>query len=118
MGRARPASKADSYFRNLPAKTRSVAEAVRKAVLETAAGVREELKWGRPSYCGAADVCSIAAGKDHVSLDFARGSELADPEQRLEGTGRGARQVRIRNTGEIDAAVRELLREAFARDAG
>jgi len=120
VGKARPASKADTYFRNLPAKTRPVAEALRKAVLDTAVGIREDLQWGRPWYYAATGVCSLAAARDHVSLGFARGSELADPEQRLEGTGKGMcyRRLKVTNTGEIDAAVKELLREAFALDAG
>jgi hypothetical protein len=117
VGRAKPASKADTYFRNLPAKTRPVADALRKAVLDTAAGIREDLDWGRPWYYATSGVCSLAAARDHVSLGFTRGAELADPEQRLEGTGKGMRHVKIRNTGEIDAAVRELLRAAFALDA-
>jgi hypothetical protein len=117
VGRARPASKADTYFRNLPAKTRSVAEALRKTVLDTVPGIREDLQWGQPWYSTTTGVCSIAAARDHVSLGFARGSELADPEQRLEGTGKGMRHVKIRNTGEIDAAVKELLRAAFALGA-
>jgi hypothetical protein len=120
VGKARPASKADTYFRNLPAKTRSVAEALRKTVLDTADGIREELSWGRPWYTTRAGVCYIAAAKGHVSLGFARGTELTDPDQRLEGTGTGTgmRHVKVRNTGEIDAAVKGLLREAFALDAG
>jgi hypothetical protein len=118
VGKAQPASKAETYFRSLPAKTRPAAEALRKAVLDAGAGVREDLKWGRPWYGANADVCYIAAAKDHVSLGFARGAELADPEQRLAGTGKGMRHVKVRNTGEIDAAVRELLRAAFALDAG
>jgi hypothetical protein len=91
VGKARPVSKADGFFRKLPAKT-----------------------W----YSAAAGVCSIAAAKGHVSLGFARGRELADPEKRLEGTGKEMRHVKITNTGEIDDAVRKLLAEAFALDAG
>jgi hypothetical protein len=118
VGKAKPASKADTYFRNLPAKTRRIAEALRKSVLDTAPGVREDLQWGRPWYYAATGVCSIAAARDHVSLGFARGSELADAEQRLEGAGKGMRHVKVTNTGKIDAAVKELLREAFLLDAG
>ena len=117
MDRAKPVSKADAYFRKLPAKIRPVAEALRKAVLDTAAGVREDLMWGRPWYCGNTGVCYIAAAREHVGLGFARGSELADPQQRLEGTGKNMRHVKIRNTGEIDAAVKEFVREAFELDA-
>jgi hypothetical protein len=118
VGKARPVSKADGFFRKLPAKTRPVAEALRKVVLETAVGVREDLKWGRPWYSARAGVCYIAAAKGHVSLGFDRGRELADPEQRLEGTGTEMRHVKITNTGGIDVAVRKLLAEAFALDAG
>ncbi len=115
MGKARPASKADLYFRNLPARTRPVAEALRRAVLDTAAGVREDLKWGRPWYNATTGVCSIASAKDHVSLGLARGSELADPGHRLEGTGKGMRHVKVRNMDDIQRdQFASWVREAIA----
>ena len=73
-------------------------------------GIREDLQWGQPWYSTTTGVCSLAAARDHVSLGFARGAELADHEHRLEGTGKGMRHVKFRNTGQIDAAVGELLR--------
>ena len=92
-------------------------EALRRLVITVASDAREELKWGQPWYSKNTGVCYIAAFKDHVNLGFTRGAELADPAQRLEGTGKGMRHVKIRNPKEIDTAVKSLLREAFKLDA-
>ncbi len=93
-------------------------EALRLLMLTVAPDAREELKWGQPWYGVKKGVCYIAAFKDHVNLGFTRGTELADPAQRLEGTGKGMRHVKIRNPKEIDTAVKSLLHEAFKLDAG
>ncbi len=116
-GRAKPASKVDTYVKKLPADTRAVVEALRRLIFAVAPHAHEDLKWGQPWYAGKKDVCYIAAFKDHVNLGFARGAELPDPAARLEGTGKGMRHVKIRSAKEIDAAVKNLVREAFKLDA-
>ncbi|MHC4416754.1 MAG: DUF1801 domain-containing protein [Planctomycetota bacterium] len=117
-GKAQPMSKMDVYVRKLPPAQRTVVEALRALVKTAAPEAREELKWGRPWYSTKRDVCSIAAAKDHVTLGFARGAELADPAGRLEGTGKDMRHIRIKGVGEVDAAVEALVRAAFKLDAG
>ncbi|MCH8342856.1 MAG: DUF1801 domain-containing protein [Planctomycetes bacterium] len=117
-GKAKPASNVDTYVKKLPADTRAVVEALRRLIVAVAPNAREELKWGQPWYAGTKGVCYIAAFKDHINLGFARGAELPDPAGRLEGTGKGMRHVKIRNPKEIDAAVKNLAREAFTLDAG
>ncbi len=114
--RAKPASTVDTYVRKLPADTRAVVEALRRLVITVAPDAREALKWGQPWYAGKKGVCYIAAFRDHVNLGFAHGAELADPAGRLEGTGKGMRHVKICSAKEIDAAVKDLAREAFKLD--
>ncbi len=116
-GRAKPASKVDTYVKKLPPSTRAVVEALRRLIVAIAPHAHEDLKWGQPWYAGNKGVCYIAAFKDHVNLGFARGAELPDPAARLEGTGKGMRHVKIRSGKEIDAAVKTLAREAFKLDA-
>ena len=116
-GRAKPASKVDTYVKKLPPDTRAVVEALRRLIVAIAPHAHEDLKWGQPWYAGNKGVCYIAAFKNHVNLGFARGAELADPRGRLEGTGKGMRHVKIRSAKDIDAAVKSLLREAFKLDA-
>jgi hypothetical protein len=48
--------------------------------------------------------------KDHVNLGFFRGVDLPDPENRLEGTGKALRHVKIRDEAAVaDAAIRALV---------
>lgn len=116
-GKAKPASKVDTYVKKLPPDTQAVVEALRRLIFAVAPQAHEDLKWGQPWYVGNKGVCYIAAFKDHVNLGFARGAELADPRGRLEGTGKGMRHVKVRSAKDIDAAVKSLLREAFKLDA-
>jgi hypothetical protein len=59
-------------------------------------------------------VCAIAPQRKYVNLMFARGTDLMDPEQLLEGTGKRARHVKIRNVEDAQTpAVRDLLKQAI-----
>ena len=61
-------------------------------------------------------VCYIGVIKDHVNLGFIRGSELADPERILEGTGKQMRHIKIRNMSDLfRPAIRAYLQEACER---
>ena len=116
-GRAKPASKVDTYVKKLSPDTRAVVDTLRRLIVAVAPHANEDLKWGQPWYAGKKSVCYIAAFKDHVNLGFARGAELLDSKDRLEGSGKGMRHVKIRSAKEIDAAVKNLVREAFKLDA-
>jgi hypothetical protein len=60
-------------------------------------------------------VCAIAPQRTYVNLMFARGTDLADEEGLLEGTGRRARHVKIRREEDAERpGVRVLLEEAVA----
>jgi Domain of unknown function (DU1801) len=61
-------------------------------------------------------ICYIGVIKDHVNLGFMRGSELADPQRILEGTGKQMRHIKIRNMSDLERpAVRAYLQEACER---
>jgi Domain of unknown function (DU1801) len=61
-------------------------------------------------------VCYIGVLKDHVNLGFLRGSELADTQRILEGTGKQMRHIKIRNMEDLyRPAIRAYLREACER---
>lgn len=48
-------------------------------------------------------MCVIILYKDYVNLGFPRGIDLPDPEGLLEGTGKRARHVRIRDKEQIES---------------
>lgn len=58
--------------------------------------------------------CAIAPYKRHVILVFNYGSELPDPQQLLEGSGKLFRHVRLESVDDVQRpAVRELLELAI-----
>jgi hypothetical protein len=75
------------------------------------------LRYG-PTHRVKDGICYIGVIKDHVNLGFIRGSELADPQRILEGTGKQMRHIKIRNMSDLfRSAIRAYLREACERAA-
>lgn len=57
----------------------------------------------------------IATYADHVNLGFDRGTELEDPENRLKGTGKLIRHIRLNNITDVrDDSVIQLIAQAVA----
>jgi hypothetical protein len=58
----------------------------------------------------------VAAHRGHVNVGFNRGTELADPDGMLAGTGARIRHVRIANAAELRSpALARLIRGAVAQ---
>ena len=67
---------------------------------------------GRPSD----SFIHIAVYSQWVNLGFNRGSELADPQGLLQGSGRLIRHIKISQPGDLERPmIRELVRAAIAR---
>ncbi len=57
--------------------------------------------------------CYIGVFKRHINLGFYYGSELPDPANLLEGTGKNFRHIKISDASQLEEeAVRELVRAA------
>lgn len=78
--------------------------------------VREALHDDQPTVCVAdAAFAYVSAFKAHVNVGFFRGTELADPEGLLEGTGKLMRHVKIGSARAVDAtALSRLISTAYA----
>ncbi len=102
----------DAFVAKLKPPNKELAKALRKLVLEISP-MEEAVKWGFPHYSQNGGVCAIIPYKDHVNLEFYRGTELDDPNGLLEGTGKKLRHVKIRKLEDIKTDVlKELLLEA------
>ena len=77
--------------------------------------VRELLHDGHPTACVAdAAFAYVNAFKAHVNVGFFRGTEIADPERLLEGTGKFMRHVKLRPEGQVAAtALLKLIDTAY-----
>jgi hypothetical protein len=65
----------------------SLAKDIRNKILDLVPDMDEIIKWKNLFYEKNGFVCAIVVHKDHVNLEFARGTELEDPKGILEGTG-------------------------------
>jgi hypothetical protein len=100
-----------------------IALAARKAVLKTA-GKCSELIY--ETYCVSnaftftgkqgQGFIHIATYAGHVNLGFDRGTELDDPEEKLEGTGKRIRHIRLNSIADVrDDAVIQLIAQAVSQ---
>ena len=90
---------------------------LRKLILEAAPDITEEWKWGTAVWSQKGLVCSAAAFKDHVKLNFFKGASLKDPKG-LFNAGLDAKATRAIDFSEGDKidepALKDLVRAAVA----
>lgn len=102
-------------------KIRALAKKTRLLVLDTFPHANEKtyFGWGNTWY-GTSEkvgdaVFSITPLNAYVSLFFIRGTELSDPDELLEGTGKKLRHVNIHDAaGLYRPALRRLMKRAVA----
>ncbi len=90
---------------------------LRQLIHETEPGIAEEWKWNTAVFAYKGQVCALGAFKDHVKLNFFKGTALPDP-QGLFNAGLDAKATRAIDFHEGDSinqpALKELIREAVA----
>jgi len=100
-----------------PADIAKLARAIRALIIDVMPGVFEVV-WVRQKVVGygtgikkqTEHFCWIAPQRAWVNLGFNYGSELADPDGLLEGTGNKFRHVKVRTVADVGRpALRKLL---------
>lgn len=87
---------------------------LRRLVLSVDPSVTEEVKYGGILFSAGPPFCGIFSYSKHVSLEFGRGSELADPHKVLEGEGKMRRHIKLENGADLfKKNVREYVVAAF-----
>ncbi|HKY52432.1 MAG TPA: DUF1801 domain-containing protein [Candidatus Limnocylindria bacterium] len=107
----------DKYFADQPPDKRALLDKLRALVDRELPQAEATIKWGVPIYqVNGRNVCSIAAFKEHVGINFfAPPDKLADPDRRLEGGGKSMRMLKVRSAKDIDSAgIRRWLKAAVA----
>jgi hypothetical protein len=90
---------------------------LRQMVLEAAPGITEEWKWGTAGWSQKGMICSAAAFKQHVKLNFFKGASLQDPKGLFNAglEAKATRSIDFSENSEIDeSALKELIRAAVA----
>ena len=92
--------KISEYINRQNSPQKEVCDYLRKLILSTIPGVKEEMKWGVPVFAGGKFY--IGSFKESVNLGFAI-SGLDDTEIGLfEGSGKTMRHIKIRSMEDID----------------
>jgi hypothetical protein len=107
----------ESYFAQQAPDKRVLLERLRVLVAKGAPDAGATIKWGVPIYqLKGRNVCSLAAFKEHVGINFfAPPSVLVDPQRKLEGGGSTMRMLKVRTADDIDSAsILRWLKAAVA----
>jgi len=111
----------ETFLAAYPQEVRDVAMAARALLAEALPGAEETLDESAkllgygygPGYKGV--VCTLLLSKTGVKLGIARGSELPDPKQLMQGSGKVHRHVQLRTTVDLEQpGLKPLLKAALA----
>jgi hypothetical protein len=95
-------SSVEAYVAGLAGDQGGAARRLRELVMSAAPSASESIKWGQPVYEDNGPFCYFKANSDHITFGFWRGTELDDPDGRLEGDGDRMKHIKIRDAGDIE----------------
>jgi hypothetical protein len=87
---------------------------LRRFIQSVAPDASEKLQsgWKCITYSHTKAFCSILPHANWVNLQFQSGSQMPDPHNLLEGTGKSMRHIKITRTEDINESLAELVRHA------
>lgn len=103
-------SQVTDFIQTAPAAQKQIMEAIRQLLHESVPDVREDYKWSRPVFRAAKDFVYLKTAKNYVTLGFFNFGKLEDSNNRLEGTGKEMRHIKLKTMADIDS---ELFKNWF-----
>ena len=91
----------DDWLINNPALY-EIANSVRTKIQQLEDTVVEEVKYGGILFAAPEPFCGIFVYKQHVTVEFGRGAEMADLHGLLEGKGKGRRHLKLHTLEDIE----------------
>ncbi len=92
--------KVEEYVEKQKSPQREICQNLRKIIFKIFPDIKEEMKWGVPSYEGGKYY--IVALKDHVNLGFSLKGLSAEETKLFEGSGKTMKHIEINSLKEID----------------
>lgn len=103
-------AKASPETETLARRTKTLIEDVMPDVVEVPWPKQKIIGYGVGPKKMSEHFCYIGVFKNHINLGFYYGSELPDPENLLEGTGKRLRHIKISQQDQLDnPAIRDLI---------
>ena len=92
--------KVDAYIEKQKSPQKEICTKLRKILFKTFPDIKEEMKWGVPSYAGGKYY--FVALKAHVNLGFSIKGLSKEKVALFQGTGRTMRNIEIKSEKEIN----------------
>lgn len=108
----------DNYAANASEATRPVLVHIRKLIHLAAPNIEENIKWNAPSFeLDGKIVCSVMAFKKHVNIMFARGKDMADPDDILVDIGEKSNMKGIKQVLNVDGLPEDEILVEYIKEA-
>lgn len=106
-----------AYFDGLEAHQSAIAIALEDVIKSQWPHLTVKLAWGFPCWSGNERVFSVIAHADRCNLQLWQGARLADDYfDRIEGTGKSLRHVKVHSTDDINDELLDIMDRAVALD--
>ncbi len=102
----------DLYIEKQSSQQKEICLELRKTILKSLPGVKEEMKMGVPWYGGK---CYIVALRDHVNIGFCLEGLSKEEASLLEGSGKMMRHIKIAFRKDIDEKKIVKLLKSLSR---
>ena len=111
--KVQPGESVDDWLDRLPEEQQASLRWLRSLLLEVP-GLVETVKWAHPYYeLNGVGLFSLTWSSKHVNLQLWRGAHLPNPHGVIEGTGKDARHVKVRNGKERpEAAIHDAIADS------
>jgi len=108
----------EEWFETLEPGVAPIAEALRAAIEAEGPALTCQLAWGFPCWRGNERIMSIGAQSERCNLQLFYGARLSERwPDRIEGTGKQMRHVKVASPEAVDAELRAIIAAAIAADA-
>lgn len=115
-----PSEEIDSMLAGLPDWRGPRLAALRSLINEADPSLKEDWKWGTPTWTYNGNVISLGAFKEHVKVNFFKGASLPDPKGLFNAglDAKATRSIDLRENDPIDEqALQDLIRVAVNANA-
>lgn len=90
----------DEYIAKQKSSQKEILKKLKKLILKTLPGVKEEMRWGVPVFSGGKFY--IVALKDHCNIGFAIKGLSKEELEEFEGAGKTMRHLKVNSVKDID----------------
>jgi hypothetical protein len=115
-----PSEQIDKQIADLPDWRGQRLAELRKLINEADPSLKEDWKWGTPTWTYNGNVISLGAFKEHVKINFFKGASLPDPKGLFNAglDAKTTRSIDLRENEPIDEqALKDLIRAAVNQNA-